>query len=47
MPTREKKAFRERDICLRFVSPALLSAQWELMRQIHEEGAGPLSRHFP
>ena len=46
MPTREMKAFRERDICLSFINPALVSAQWELMSETREDGADSLSRHL-
>ena len=46
MPTREKKALRERDICLSFVNLSLVSAQWELMSEIREDGADSLLRHL-
>jgi type I site-specific restriction endonuclease len=32
-----KKALSERDICTKFITPALVSAQWDLMSQIREE----------
>jgi type I restriction enzyme R subunit len=37
MPTLDKKALRERDICSKFITPALVSANWDLMGQIREE----------
>jgi type I restriction enzyme, R subunit len=37
MPTLDKKALSERDICSKFITPALVSAQWDLMSQIREE----------
>ncbi|MGO8931323.1 MAG: EcoAI/FtnUII family type I restriction enzme subunit R [Limisphaerales bacterium] len=32
-----KKALSERDICSKFITPALVSAKWDLMSQIREE----------
>lgn len=32
-----KKAFSERDICSKFITPALVKADWDLMSQIREE----------
>ena len=37
MPTLDKKALSERDICSKFITPALVSAKWDLMSQIREE----------
>lgn len=37
MPTLDKKALSERDICSKFITPALVSAQWDLMNQVREE----------
>jgi type I restriction enzyme R subunit len=37
MPTLDKKALSERDICSKFITPALVSANWDLMGQIREE----------
>jgi type I restriction enzyme R subunit len=37
MPTLDKKALSERDICTKFITPALVSAKWDLMSQIREE----------
>ena len=46
MPTRQKKAFGERDMCLSFISSALVSAQWDLLSEIREEAADSPSRHL-
>jgi type I restriction enzyme R subunit len=32
-----KKALSERDICSKFITPALVAANWDLMGQIREE----------
>jgi len=32
-----KKTLSERDICSKFITPALVAAQWDLMSQIREE----------
>src|SRR6266446_6080593 len=37
MPTLDKKSLSERDICSKFITPALVSARWDLMTQIREE----------
>ena len=37
MPTLDKKALSERDVCSKFITPALVSAKWDLMSQIREE----------
>ena len=37
MPMLDKKALSERDICSKFITPALVSAKWDLMSQIREE----------
>ena len=37
IPTLDKKALSERDICTKFITPAPVSAQWDLMSQIREE----------
>jgi type I restriction enzyme, R subunit len=37
MPVLNKKGLSERDICSKFITPALVSAQWDLMSQIREE----------
>jgi type I restriction enzyme, R subunit len=37
MPTLDKKALSECDICSKFITPALVSANWDLMGQIREE----------
>lgn len=37
MPTLDKKSLSERDICSNFITPALVSAKWDLMNQIREE----------
>ena len=37
MPTLDKKALSERDICSKFITPALVTAKWDLMTQIREE----------
>jgi hypothetical protein len=37
MPTLDKKALSERDICSKFITPALVAAKWDLMSQIREE----------
>ena len=33
----DKKSLTERDICTKFINPALESAGWDLMRQIREQ----------
>jgi type I restriction enzyme R subunit len=33
----EKKALSERDICTKFVTPAIVAAGWDLMQQIREQ----------
>lgn len=33
----DKRALSERDICSKFITPALLQAGWEAMTQIREE----------
>jgi type I restriction enzyme R subunit len=37
MRANKKKALSERDICSKFVTPALTAADWHLMDQIREE----------
>jgi len=37
MPALNKKSLSERDICSKFITPALVSAKWDLMSQIREE----------
>ena len=37
MPTLDKKDLSERDICSKFITPALVTANWDLMNQIREE----------
>lgn len=37
MPTLDKKSLSERDLCSKFITPALVSAKWDLMNQIREE----------
>jgi type I restriction enzyme, R subunit len=37
MPALNKKSLSERDICSKFITPALLQAKWDLMSQIREE----------
>lgn len=37
MPDIDKKSLSERDICTKFLTPALCSAQWDIMSQIREE----------
>jgi type I restriction enzyme R subunit len=37
MPTLDKKAHNERDICSEFITPALVSTNWDLMSQIRQE----------
>jgi len=41
----DKKSLSERDICTKFITPALENAGWDLMEQIREEisfTAGPV-----
>ena len=33
----DKKSLTERDICTKFINPALESAGWDLLRQIREQ----------
>jgi type I restriction enzyme R subunit len=33
----DKKRLSERDICTKFITPALTRAKWDLMNQIREE----------
>ena len=33
----DKKALSERDICTKFITPALESAGWDMMEQVREE----------
>ena len=33
----DKKSFYERDICTKYITPALVQAGWDLHRQIREE----------
>ena len=33
----DKKAFRKRDICTKFITPALVQAGWDIQTQIREE----------
>src|SRR5215210_5931004 len=33
----DKKAFSERDICTKYITPALTSAGWDIFAQIREE----------
>lgn len=37
MPTPDKQSLSERDICSKFIPPALVSAKWNLMSPIREE----------
>ncbi|HTL56331.1 MAG TPA: hypothetical protein VL361_11675 [Candidatus Limnocylindrales bacterium] len=37
MPRSDKKRLSERDICTKFITPALTRADWDLMNQIREE----------
>ena len=37
MPTFDKKSLSERDICTKYITPALQSAGWDLMSQLREE----------
>jgi len=37
MPTLDKRALSERDICSKFITPALISANGDLMSGIREE----------
>lgn len=37
METFDKKSLSERDICTKFITPALLNAKWDLQSQIREE----------
>src|SRR5258708_23394225 len=37
MPVPSKRDFSERDICSKFITPALVAANWDLMNQIREE----------
>jgi type I restriction enzyme R subunit len=37
METNDKRSLGERDICSRFVTPALVAAGWNLQSQIREE----------
>lgn len=39
MPRIDKKQLSERDICTKFITPALTRANWDLMNQIREEVA--------
>ncbi len=32
-----KKTMSERDICTKFITPALIKSSWDLQRQIREE----------
>lgn len=33
----DKKSLSERDICSKFITPAIVSAGWDLQRQVREE----------
>lgn len=33
----DKKQLSERDICTKFITPALVQAGWDLQRQVREE----------
>ena len=37
MTSAEKKALSERDICTKFITPALVKAGWDVQTQIREE----------
>jgi type I restriction enzyme R subunit len=37
----DKRSLSERDICTKFITPALRNAGWDEMLQIREEGASP------
>ena len=37
MPELDKKALSERDICTKFITPAITAAKWDVMSQIREE----------
>jgi type I restriction enzyme R subunit len=37
MPTLDKKSLSERDICTKFILPAIVAAKWDVMDQIREE----------
>ena len=37
MTPQEKKALSERDICTKFITPALVKAGWDVQAQIREE----------
>jgi len=39
MPDLDKKALSERDICTKFITPAITAAKWDVMNQIREEVA--------
>ena len=37
MPQMDKKSLSERDICTKFITPALVAAGWNIDKQIREE----------
>src|ERR1051326_9183481 len=37
MPDPDKKSLSERDICTKFITPAITAAQWDAMTQLREE----------
>ena len=43
----DKRALRERDICTKFITPALGQAGWGDMLQIREEVGFPTHHHEP
>ena len=46
MAVTNKKALSERDICTKFITPALTYAKWDLMDQIREEVSFTKGRVF-
>ncbi|WP_198300794.1 hypothetical protein [Cellvibrio sp. PSBB006] len=37
MDSKDKRKLSERDICSKYITPALIRAGWDLQRQIREE----------
>ena len=37
----DKKSLSERDICTKFITPAVKKAGWDEMTQVREEAASP------
>ena len=42
----DKKSLSERDICTKFIAPAIQQAGWDIQKQVREEVSFGLSRSW-